>query len=101
MPIPAFAGIPSLATWLGTAFGALVTWFSALLTKRLAVIAAAIVFFTVITVAFVAAINAAFATVSYLSPPYLTTAASWFLPENTEECIAVMGAGRLAAWVYH
>jgi hypothetical protein len=52
------------------------------------------------TVALVAAINAAIALAAVAVPDVVFIAASWVVPSNASTCIGAIVAGHVARWIY-
>ena len=92
--------MPLLAGYLGTLLFGIASWLGAFLTKRIAIVVAVIVFVTGITVAFIAAMQAAITALSYAIPSEIMTGVSWIWPDNANACIAAMISTKIAIWVY-
>ncbi len=95
----ALAAIPALASFLGSIFTALVGFFSAYLTKRLALVAAGVV---AIAGAFTVFYAAVLALVAGLSVPFpvVGNAVYCFLPANTQACVSAILTAYVLRWVY-
>lgn len=100
MPLPALAGLPWLAGILGGLFGALIDVFARFLTKRLAIVAAAVALIVGLTTAFFATLNSLAAGLIGVMPPDMVALAGHFLPSNTDACISAYLAAYAARWVY-
>jgi len=92
--------MPLLAGLLGSLFMALVSFFAKYLTKRVAIVLAAIGAVTVVTGAFIAAINAIVAGFVYAVPASIQIGASWIMPYNFDECLGAIVSGHLLRWGY-
>lgn len=100
MPIPVLAGIPWLAGVLGALFTTIFTWAATLLTKRFAVVAAAVIVLGAITVALFAALQALITGLGVVVPTWMSQAAAHALPSNTSACVTAYWAARLARYAY-
>lgn len=100
MPIPAFAGIPWLASFVGGLFTVSVTWLAQFLTRRVAFVVAAIAVIVSITTAFYAAIDALLSSFTVVLPPFVTDAAALVLPDNVPFLMSAIISAHLLRWVY-
>lgn len=98
--IPVLAGLPWLAGLLGGLFTSLFTWFATLLTKRLAVVAAAVLVIGTVTLGFFAALNALIAGLGLVLPAEALQGAAHVLPPNTSACITAMATAKTLRWGY-
>lgn len=92
-------GIPWLATVLGTLFGGLVQWFATYVTRKFALVAAALVAIGSLTAAFVAGLEALIAGVG-VTFPAVGTGWSLFVPDNFSVVFATCLTARTLWWVY-
>lgn len=100
MPFPVLAGVPWLAGVLGSAFGALFTFFATYITKRFAIVAAAIVIIAALTATLFATLEALAAGLSLYLPPQYLVMVDHFLPDNAMACVTAYLTARIARWVY-
>ncbi|WP_027330241.1 DUF5455 family protein [Marinimicrobium agarilyticum] len=100
MPLPLAGGIPWLAGVLGSLMFSVVQLFAKYLTKRLALVAAAVVLTLGLTASFLLAIEGMINAVAPAVPDYFATAASWVVPDQTPAIVSAVVAARLARWVY-
>lgn len=100
MPFPVLAGIPWIASLLGSFFTALFTWLAQYLTKRFAIVAAAVVVVISLTVALFSALQALVTGLGLVLPPEVLQGAALFLPSNTDTCITAMMTARTARYAY-
>lgn len=98
--IPVLAGIPWLAGLIGGLFTSLFTWLAAVITKRFAVVAAALIVLAAITVAFFAGLQALISGLGVVVPQFLLDAAGHALPSNTDLCVTAGMTARLARYAY-
>lgn len=89
-----------LATFLGTLFTSVVTFFLTFMTKRLAFLAAVVAAITAVTVAFFAAIHLLMVSVIAIAPPYFAESVSFVVPSNFPFLLSVWLSARLLRWVY-
>jgi len=92
-------GLPWLATVLGGLFGGLVTWLGQFVTRKFALLAAALTAITTLTTAAVAALEGLIASISYAFP---ASGYAWnlFVPDNFSLVIGVVLSAKLIYWVY-
>lgn len=99
MPLPGvLLGLPWLASVLGSLFTAIVAWLAVYVTKRIAIAIAIIAALTVLTVAFVAIIEAAVGAFTYTFP--IAANFGFLLPGDLPVLIAAYATARVAYWVY-
>jgi MFS superfamily sulfate permease-like transporter len=96
MPAPAFLFIP----WLIALFTSLVTYLAAYLTKRIAIVAAAILAFTGILLTFKLAIEAAFSIIGSVIPTGVLAFGLGLLPDNTVNCMTAIATAHLASLIF-
>lgn len=92
--------MPYIAAVLGGLFGGLVQWLAKYVTRRVAIVAAVIVLLFGMITAFFAAINAAVASISVLTPPGFNQAMSMVMPDNVPGLISILISARILRWVY-
>lgn len=92
--------MPLLAAFIGTIFSSVASFFATYLSKRVAISLAVIAVLVAVTAAFVTAIQALIAGVMVAAPAEVAIAAGWFLPSNTDECIAAIGSAHALRWAY-
>ena len=100
MAIPVIAGIPWLAGVIGGLFSAVFSYLSAFLTKRFAIVAAAITVIVGITTAFFAAINALVTGLAIVAPAELSIAAGLVVPSNATACATAYITALIVRWAY-
>lgn len=93
--------MPILAAYIGTLFTSIATFFATYITKRLAIIAAAIALFVSVTAAFFVSIKALLSGLSVALPEAVVIGASWFLPANAVPCVSAVLTALALRWVYH
>ena len=96
--MPVLLGLPWLAAVLGSLFTGLVTWLAQFITKRVAVIVAAIVALTSLTATFIGLAEAALGGLSYAFP--VAANLGFMLPGDLSALAGSYAAIRLAHWVY-
>lgn len=96
--MPVLLGLPWLAAVLGSLFTGIVSFLATYVTKRIAIILAAIVALTALTATFIALIEAAVAAFSYSMPS--AVAIGMLVPADAPLLLAAYVAARLAFWVY-
>lgn len=89
-----------IATFFGSLFTSVITFFFNYMTKRLAIVAAVVVVIAALTATFFAAVYTLMASVIAFSPPYLGVACSLVLPDNFSFIISVWLSARMFRWVY-
>lgn len=100
MPLPVLAGLPWVASILGGLFSALFGFFAKYLTKRLAIVVAAISAIGGLTAAFFALLNTAMGALTATVPPDVSIVLSHVLPDNFQLCISTLLGAQSARWVY-
>lgn len=96
--MPVLLGLPWLASVLGSLFTGVVGWLSLYLTKRLAIIIAAIAALASLTGAFVLAIEGSVAAFTYSFP--IAANFGFLLPPDLPVLIAAYASARVVHWVY-
>lgn len=99
MPIM-LAGLAAIGRILWSIAPWLVEFFAKWMTRRVAIAAAVVSAFLVLTTAFYAAIYALVAGIAVVAPPYFSQACGLMLPSNTYGCLSAILATYVARWVY-
>lgn len=92
------AGIPWLATAIGSFLSTMIGWFAVFVTRRIAIIAATITVIISLTVAFIAGIESIIAGISYVAPDL--SGAFAILPGNFTACVSAIVTAKLLKWAY-
>jgi len=92
--------MPLLAAWIGSLFGGIFTFFTALVGKKLAFTLALVTATAAAFAAMLAATNAAASSVVEIVPAFVAMPASWILPNNISECISARIAASIAIFAY-
>jgi hypothetical protein len=92
--------MPLLATWIGSLVTSLAGFFATWMTKRVALLLAAMTFIVSTTGTFVAAMQGFASGVSLVAPAELGYALSWFVPGNITLCLSAYYAARVCRWAY-
>ena len=100
MAIPVIAGIGWLGTLLASAFGTLFTWFVTFMTKRLAIVTAAILVIVALTSALWATIEGSLAALSLALPNEFSAALGMILPSNASTCISIIISAHMLRYAY-
>lgn len=100
MPLPVLAGIPWLATILGSLFAGLLQFFVTYLSKKLALTAAFITASIALFAVFFAVCWSTMQGIIYASPPELAYALRFIVPSNAPACLSAMLTVNVARWVY-
>jgi len=93
-------GMPWLAGVITSAFTGLFVWFTQFLTKRLALVVAAIAIILAMTAAFFLAIEGLISALSLAAPIEVTQFAGFVLPNNISSSIAIIISARLLRYAY-
>lgn len=100
MAIPVIAGIP----WLAGLLGGIVTWligfFAQYLTRRLAIVAAAIAVVVTLTAAFFAGVHGVVSGLSSMSPPQFSVVLGFVMPSNAPACVSAILTTHTLRWAY-
>lgn len=99
MPL-VLAGLPWLAGALGGLFSALFNFFATYITKRFAIVAAALLVIAALTAGLFAALQALVAGLSLLVPESVVTMGAFILPSNVDECASIAVAAKMARYAY-
>ncbi len=90
----------ALAAWIGNLVASLASVFGVFLTKRVAIITAALAVITTITTAMWAGMEALVTSIAVAVPESVAIGASWLVPTNIEECFAAIVSGHVARFLY-
>ncbi len=93
------AGLPVVATFLGSIFGGILAFFVKFMTKKLAIFSAVLVAITSLTLGFMLVVEGIAAGVVVTFPTDLGNAA-FLLPGNFKSCLAAAVSISVARWVY-
>lgn len=100
MAIFAVAGIPWLATILGSLFAALLSFFVKFVSKKFALTAAFVAGSLMLFGVFFAVIWGLLQTLSYVAPTEVGMAFRSIIPNNFVACTGAYLTARIARWVY-
>lgn len=100
MPLPAIVGIPFIASVLGSLFTGLITFFAQFVTRRIALLTAAILIITTLTTSFFLALNGLVSATQILLPSVVTQNMGLFLPSNISACITAIATAKTLRWAY-
>lgn len=92
--------MPILAAFIGSLFTSLVSFLAQFVTKRIAIFAAVVLALGAAMGSFVAAVKALVVGISMSAPVWLVQGWNWFVPNNFDECLAIVLAAKSLAWVY-
>jgi len=92
--------MPLLAAWIGNLIVSLVSFFTVILTKRIAIALAVIAAVVTVTATFIGAMEAVIAGVVYVAPTELVMAWGWLVPDNLDNCIVAIITGHVLRWAY-
>lgn len=100
MALPVLIGLPWLGGVLGSFFSALFSFFATYVTKRLALVAAAVVLLISLTAAFWAALEGLVSGLSFALPAPYVAMFDHFVPGNATACLSIVISARLFRYVY-
>ena len=100
MAIFAVAGIPWLATILGSLFAGLLSFFVKYISKRFALTAAFVVGSLSLFAVFFSVIWGLLQTLNYVAPAELAMAFRSIIPDNFVTCTGAYLTARIARWIY-
>lgn len=100
MALPVLAGIPWLATILGSLFAGLIQFFTTFLTKKLALTAAFVSASLALFAVFFAVCWSAMQGIIFAAPPELSLALRFLVPSNAPACLGAYLTVNVARWVY-
>lgn len=93
--MPAF-----LTTLMTSLFGSFMDFFTRFLTRKLALGATFLAIMMGMIAIFIAALNAAIASMSYVMPDFLGDAFGLFMPSNTLLCITAIYSAQVARFIF-
>lgn len=91
-------GLPWLAVSIGTFFSGLLAFFAKFVTKRVAIVGAAIGVILTITATFIAAIEGLLVGIAYAAPDFGVAFA--FFPPNMSACVSAIITAKILKWAY-
>lgn len=100
MALPMLAGIPWLASVLGALFGGLVSFFGKYLTRRLAMVTAAVAAIGALSATFFAALNTLIGSLTLAVPAPLAGFLGHVIPSNLALTMSVLFSAHVARWAY-
>lgn len=100
MPIPVMLGIPWLASVLGGMFTAIAVWLAQYMTRRLALVLAAIALIAALTAALFSALNASIAALSLAVPSQYSAGIAMICPSNLPACVSIIITAHLLRYAY-
>jgi hypothetical protein len=100
MPIQVLAGLPWLAGILGGFFTTIFQFFAQYLTKRLAVVAAAVTAIATLTTAMFASLSALTSSIAVALPDSIVIGAGLIVPDNAIPSISVVLSAHMIRYVY-
>lgn len=92
--------IPALAMFFGNLAAQMIAWFAAKVTKQAAIILTVIIMVIGLAAGLAAGIYALLTGISYLTPPFLNEAFSFFVPNNAVPCFSACISARFMRWVW-
>jgi len=100
MALQLIAGLPWLAGIIVSALSALIAFFAQYMTKRVAIVAAALIIFTSVTAGFMAAAYALLSAISVTMPSDLEPGLALIVPSNAGACLGAVASAHVLRWVY-
>jgi len=97
--MPAIAALPWLASFLGSIFFGLASFLTQHITRKFALVIAAITALGTLTAAFFAVLYGLIQSIHVVMPSYIAQFA-FLLPSNFEACLAVALSAKTFAWAY-
>ncbi len=97
--MPALLGLPALIAFFSSTLSAFIVWFVANMSRKIAVLLAALIAISVAVIALFDFFKDAIAKLLVSAPPELISA-SHFLPSNTGTCIAIILGAETACAIY-
>jgi len=92
--------MPLLAAFIGSLFTSTVAFLALFITKRIAIVAAVLLFTISMTATFMTAVNAAASALVTAMPSEIAIAASWVVPSNASACLAAWVTANLLTWAW-
>lgn len=99
--MPVILGIPWLAGIFGGVFSALTAWLLKFLTRRVALVGAAVISVTALYAGFITVCFAAADAIIYVLPDQYGVAMSWIVPANLPYCVSAVVTVKLARYTYY
>lgn len=92
--------MPLLAGYIGSLFSGIFGFFASWMTKRIAIVAAAVTAVLAVTSAFIASAYTIIGGIAASVPSWLAISASWVVPYNFEACLGAYVAAYILKWGY-
>lgn len=92
--------MPLLAAWIGSLVTSIASFFAQWLSKRVAMVAAAVVAISAFTITMIASIQALYAGIAYAAPSWLVIGWGWLVPDNADNCMAAYITAITVRWAY-
>ena len=89
-----------LTTLMSSLFGAFMDFFTKFLTRKMALGVTFLAIMTSMIAIFIAALNAAIATISYAMPSFLSEGFGLFMPSNTLLCLTAIYSAQVARFIF-
>ena len=99
MPLPAIIGLPAAIAWFSSTVSAIVAWFVTNMTRKIAVLVAALAAISVAVLSLFDLFKSEIAKLIVSAPPELVSA-SFLLPSNTGTCIGIILSAEVACAAY-
>lgn len=100
MPVPVLVGLPWLAGLVGGFFSTLFSFFATYVTKRVAIVAAAVVIITTLTVGLFTALELLIDGLAVVLPGEFTGMAGHFVPPIAPACVTAHVTAKLLRFAY-
>lgn len=100
MPLPVALGLPWLIGIVGGLFAAVLEFFGKYLSRRLALVVAALATITALTAAFYVAIGGLISALTVAAPSFVMNGLGHIWPSNMQACIAAIAAGHVLRFAY-
>ena len=100
MPLPLASAMPWLAGALGSLFTSVVGFFAHYMTRKAALVPAALVSITALTGVFFAALQGSLAGLSMAVPPEVSAGVTMIMPSNLVPCATIVLTARTLHWAY-
>lgn len=92
--------IPALAMFLGQLAANVLGWFAARMTRSLAINLTVLTMIIALAAGIALSLLAILQGLSYITPPYLGQAFSYFVPANAIPCVSAIFSARIIRWVW-
>lgn len=93
--------IPALAVFLGQLLTTALGWLAVRMSRNLALNVAVLTMVVGLGVTTALFVKSVVTGISYVTPPYINQAFSYFIPDNAIYCISAIFSCRVAVWVMH